>query len=255
MDDSVSVRCPAQLDPAMRQSIFDMMRRIIPAVGVMDFARADFRVTPEGEIYFLELNALPSLQPDAGIFDATKCLGLDYNQTILKILDAASGRLKLNGKGVKAPRRIRSTKSPRVALVYNLKRKDAADPAYEQEAEFDSQKTVDFLKATIEKFGCTVLPIEATRTLSENLHDCKVDVVFNIAEGTNKRASEAQVPAICDLLGIEHTGSDATCLAITLDKAITKKLLSPGRYSHAELPALSGRHENASRAGLSSRSS
>ena len=53
-----------------------------------------------------------------------------------------------------------------------------------------------------------------------------MDVVFNIAEGSNKRAREAQVPAVCDLLGIEHTGSDATCLAITLDKAITKKLLS-----------------------------
>lgn len=226
LDDSVAVRCPAQLDPALRSNLFELMRRIIPAVGVLDFARADFRVTPEGELFFLELNALPSLQPDAGVFEASKCLGLDYNQTILRILDAAVSRLKLNGKGQKAPKRIRTTKNPRVALVYNLKRKDPADPDYEREAEFDSQRTVDVLHTTIEKFGCTVIPIEATRTLTENLLDCKVDVVFNIAEGTNKRAREAQVPAICDLLGIEHTGSDATCLAITLDKAITKKLLA-----------------------------
>lgn len=225
-DDAVSVRCPAAIDPGVRAQIFELMKRIIPAVGVMDFARADFRITPENEVYFLELNALPSLQPGAGVFEASKVLGLDYNQTILKILEAATSRLKLNGKGLKAPRRILTTKTPRVGLVFNLKRKDPNDPGYEAEAEFDSQKTVDALKATIEKFGCAVVPIEATKTLSENLLESRVDVVFNIAEGSNKRAREAQVPAVCDLLGIEHTGSDATCLAITLDKAITKKLLS-----------------------------
>jgi D-alanine-D-alanine ligase len=113
-----------------------------------------------------------------------------------------------------------------VGLVYNLKRKDTNDPDYEREAEFDSQKTVDAIVGAIGKFGAQVTPIEATKKLTENLIEHHIDVVFNIAEGSNKRAREAQVPAICDLLGIEHTGSDATCLAITLDKAITKKLLS-----------------------------
>lgn len=85
---------------------------------------------------------------------------------------------------------------------------------------------MDALRKTLEGFGLVVAPIEANKQLMENLKESKVDVVFNIAEGSNKRAREAQVPAICDLLGIEHTASDATCLAITLDKAITKKLLS-----------------------------
>jgi D-alanine--D-alanine ligase len=226
LDDSVQVRCPTTLDPAVKASLIEMMKRIVPAVGVADFARADFRVSPEGEIYFLELNALPSLQPDAGLFEAGKLLGLNYNQTILKILEAAVNRLKLPGRGVKGPRRLLTNKNPRVALVYNLKRKQSADPEYEHEAEFDSQSTVDALKKGLEKVTPNVFQIEATRTLSENLKELRIDVVFNIAEGTNKRAREAQVPAICDLLGIEHTGSDATCLAITLDKAITKKLLS-----------------------------
>lgn len=226
LDETVSVRCPAQLEPAIRTLLVDYMKRIVPAVGVVDFARADFRITPEGDVYFLELNALPSLQPGAGVFEATKTLGLSYDQTILKILDAAVSRLKLNGKGPRIPRRLITSKTPRVALVYNLKRRDPADALYEHEAEFDSQQTIDNLDRTIEKFGCPVVPIEATKTLSENLKEARIDVVFNIAEGSNKRAREAQVPAVCDLLGIEHTGSDATCLAITLDKAITKRLLS-----------------------------
>src|SRR5690606_9637103 len=136
-------------------------------------------------------------------------------------------RLKLQqGRTVKSPRRIITSKMPRVALVYNLKRKKAGDPDYEREAEFDSQSTVDAISQVLQKKVGRVLCIEANKTLAENLKAANIEVVVNIAEGSNKRAREAQVPAICDLLGIEHTGSDATCLAITLDKAITKKLLS-----------------------------
>ena len=227
LDETVSVRCPAGIESGTRASLLEMMRRFLPVLGVVDFARADFRVTQEGEIYFLEVNALPSLQPGAGIFESARLLGLDYNRTILKILEAATVRHRLNGRGAtRAPQRMRTTKNPRVGLVYNLKRKDPQDPGFEAEAEFDSQRTIDALHATIERFGCPVIPIEATKKLSEDLIEFRVDVVFNIAEGTNKRAREAQVPAICDLLGIEHTGSDATCLAITLDKALTKKLLA-----------------------------
>ncbi len=225
-DDAVSVRCPAELEPATRSQLIEMMKRIVPVTGAVDFARADFRITPEGEIYFLELNALPSLQQGAGVFEASKVIGLDYDQTVLRILDAALSRLKRLGKSPKSPRRIVTSKMPRVALVYNLKRKSHGDPDYEREAEFDSQSTVDAIAAVLQKKVGRILCIEANKTLAENLKAANVEVVFNIAEGSNKRAREAQVPAICDLLGVEHTGSDATCLAITLDKAITKKLLS-----------------------------
>jgi D-alanine-D-alanine ligase len=225
-DDSVSVRCPAEIEPSTRAQLVEMMKRIVPVTGAVDFARADFRVTPEGEVYFLELNALPSLQPGAGVFESSRLLGLDYDQTILKILEAATTRLKKQGKNLKSPRRIISSKTPKVALVYNLKRKNPGDSDYEREAEFDSQSTVDAIATVIQKRIGRVLCIEANKSLAENLKAADVEVVFNIAEGSNKRAREAQVPAICDLLGIEHTGSDATCLAITLDKAITKKLLS-----------------------------
>jgi D-alanine-D-alanine ligase len=225
IDDHVEVRCPALLTPSQRALIVEMMKKVVSATGVVDFGRADFRITPDGDIYFLELNALPSLQPDAGLFLSSKLLGLDYNQTILKILEGAIARLKLSDKTPRTPRRIQ-TKIPKIGLVYNLKRKQAGEEGYENEAEFDSEKTVSALKSAIEKMNLPVIPIEATKTLSENLKEHKIDIVFNIAEGSNKRAREAQVPAICDLLGIEHTGSDATCLAITLDKAVTKKLLS-----------------------------
>ena len=52
-----------------------------------------------------------------------------------------------------------------------------------------------------------------------------VDVVFNIAEGISGRNREAQVPNLCELLGVPYTGSDSATLSICLDKALSKRLL------------------------------
>ena len=51
------------------------------------------------------------------------------------------------------------------------------------------------------------------------------DVVFNIAEGARGRGREAQVPALCELLGIPYSGSDPTTLSLCLDKGLTKQIL------------------------------
>src|SRR5690606_12034238 len=52
-----------------------------------------------------------------------------------------------------------------------------------------------------------------------------VDVVFNIAEGFKGRNREAQVPALLELLDIPYTGSDPATLALTLDKALAKRVV------------------------------
>jgi len=68
------------------------MKKLVIALSIVDMARADFRVTPTGEVYFIEINALPSLQPGAGIFEASKNLGLSYDDTILHIVASALAR-------------------------------------------------------------------------------------------------------------------------------------------------------------------
>jgi D-alanine-D-alanine ligase len=55
--------------------------------------------------------------------------------------------------------------------------------------------------------------------------DSPVDLVFNIAEGAGGRNREAAVPALCELMGIPYTGSDAATLSIALDKALSKRVL------------------------------
>jgi D-alanine-D-alanine ligase len=110
-----------------------------------------------------------------------------------------------------------------VGLAFNLKRVDPADS--DAEVEFDSPRTIAAITAAIESYGHTVVPLEATADLPRALADAAPDVVFNIAEGLRGRGREAQVPALCELSAIPYTGSDATALALSLDKGLTKHVL------------------------------
>ncbi len=51
--------------------------------------------------------------------------------------------------------------------------------------------------------------------------------MLNIAEGSGQlRSRESRVPAVLEMLGIPHTGSDPLTLAVTLDKDCAKRLVA-----------------------------
>ena len=224
-DDKVEVLCPARIDDDVRKYLIILVQKIVKVLGVNDMSRADFRITPSGEVFFIEINPLPSLQPGAGVFAATRLLGLSYQDTINAIVNAAIKRQKVKDKGIHRSRNL-IKRDPHFALVYNLRRKGHEEIGYEDEAEFDSANTVNSIRAAIESTGYKVDMIEADRELAQKLTENEIDIVFNIAEGLNKQTREAQVPAVCDLIGVEHTGSDASCLAITLNKSFTSRLMA-----------------------------
>jgi D-alanine-D-alanine ligase len=102
---------------------------------------------------------------------------------------------------------------------------DSGQPADEQ-AEFDSPETVKAIKEAIESHGHEVVMIDADEHALSKLRDSKPDIVFNIAEGLRGESRESQIPLFCEMLGIPYTGSGPLTLAITLDKARTKEILS-----------------------------
>lgn len=112
----------------------------------------------------------------------------------------------------------------RIGLTYNLRRVTVAQG--DSEAEFDTPTTIDALSASVRAQGHDVIPLEADADLPIQLRDARVDMVFNIAEGLAGINREAQVPALCEMMGIEYTGSDAACMAITLNKATAKRLVA-----------------------------
>jgi len=113
-------------------------------------------------------------------------------------------------------------------LTYNLKRAvyERDGIPFDVDSEFDSQQTIDTIVESLGRAGHTVHLVEATADLPQWFLTHRVDLVFNIAEGTHGANRESQVPAILESLRVPFTGSSSVTLAIALDKAKTKQILS-----------------------------
>jgi D-alanine-D-alanine ligase len=221
---AVRMRCPASVPRDVAARLRAISNDAIRGLGLKDIARLDFRVADDGRIYLLEANALPALGRSSSIFVATAQLGLSYDDTIAAILNAAALRGNVataHELGLRHRRRGRH-RPIRVGFTYNVKRTHDGD----EQAEFDPPETIIAISNALARQGFIVVHLEATPDLPRVLAEADVDLIFNIAEGVEGRNREAQVPALCELLGIPYTGSDSATLAIALDKALCKKVLS-----------------------------
>ena len=115
----------------------------------------------------------------------------------------------------------------RVAFCYNVRHAGAGvDSAAQAEAEFDEPATIAAIHDAIEANGHTCTDVEANEEAFETLRDLRgsIDFVFNIAEGQRGQAREAQIPAMLEMLDIPFSHSGSLTHAISLDKALTKKV-------------------------------
>ncbi len=149
-----------------------------------------------------------------------------------------------------------------VALVYNQKKEDAAPqslsedggdppslsgtlaqtsslaavstlsntPLVDRFAEWDTAETIQAVKQALEALHDVSL-VEADEDAYGKLRAVRPDIVFNVAEGMEGVSREAQIPAILEMLRIPYTGSDPLTLAVCLDKARTKEILSYHRIA------------------------
>jgi D-alanine-D-alanine ligase len=116
----------------------------------------------------------------------------------------------------------------RVALLANLK-KNA--PKFEGMSEdqwddLDSEKTVNALVEAIRSAGHTCEFLEGDITILDTIRKFKPDICFNICEGHFGDAREAQVPAFLEMLQIPYTGSKVLTMSLSLDKPMTKRVLT-----------------------------
>jgi len=114
-----------------------------------------------------------------------------------------------------------------VGLTYDL-RADYLAMGYgeEETAEFDRPDTIDAIEREIKALGHRTERIGHVRRLAERLvAGARFDLVFNIAEGVFGFGREAQVPALLDAYGIPYTFCDPLCAAVTLHKAVAKRVL------------------------------
>lgn len=100
--DSVHVICPARINAQEEKSVLEMARQVFDIMTCPDLGRVDIRLHTNGEPYFIELNPLPSLHPDASMMVAAKIRGLEFREVIRLIIRSAARRY---GLALRQPRK------------------------------------------------------------------------------------------------------------------------------------------------------
>lgn len=128
-----------------------------------------------------------------------------------------------------------------IGFVYDLKRDYLAEGYSDRDvAEFDSEDTVGAIAATLTELGHRVDRIGHAKNLCRRLvNGDSWDLVFNISEGLRGRSREAQTPAILELYDVPYTFSDPLVSAVTLDKAVAKRLVRDAGLATAAFEVVS----------------
>jgi D-alanine-D-alanine ligase len=116
----------------------------------------------------------------------------------------------------------------RIALLHNAKPErlpaGLPDDAFE---EYDREGTIAAVARALEGAGAEVRRVPADPRLPFRLAEGLFDFAFNMAEGEGRRCREAIPAAVCELISLPYTGSDPLTLAVTLDKAVARRVVSP----------------------------
>jgi len=88
----VEYECPARLEEKVLEKIALSSLKVFKALGCRDFARVDFRVSPQGIPYFLEINPLPGLGTYSDLVIMAIKMGWAHEELIGAVLDAALER-------------------------------------------------------------------------------------------------------------------------------------------------------------------
>jgi D-alanine-D-alanine ligase len=89
----VRVEIPAALDDRVHLRLQDAAARAFAALGVTGYGRADFRITPQGDVVFIEMNPLPSLA-DGELFAAAAAMGSTAEVLLACVVRAARAPIR-----------------------------------------------------------------------------------------------------------------------------------------------------------------
>ncbi|MBN1269549.1 MAG: D-alanine--D-alanine ligase [Kiritimatiellae bacterium] len=80
---------PAQIPAEWTAGCQDLARRAFRALGCRGMGRADFRMTPQGEFYLLELNNIPGFTETSLLPKAAQAAGMDFPALCDRIMSMA----------------------------------------------------------------------------------------------------------------------------------------------------------------------
>lgn len=130
----------------------------------------------------------------------------------------------------------------RIGVTYDLRSDYLAQGLGEEEtAEFDAEETIAAVCQALTELGHRPDCIGGIKPLAAALvQGQRWDAVFNICEGLKGVAREAQVPALLEAYDIPYVFSDPLTLALTLDKAMTKRVVRDAGVPTADFALIEG---------------
>jgi len=82
----ITTRAAEELSPVVVAKLDKLSRRIYRALGLSGYARMDFRVTAEGNVYVLEANANPNLEAEEDFAESARAAGIPYAELLEKLM-------------------------------------------------------------------------------------------------------------------------------------------------------------------------
>lgn len=82
-----SIHVPARILPEKAEEIKQTAIKIYRLLGCACFARVDMFLTPDGEIYFNEVNTIPGFTPHSRYPNMLKAAGISFEETVGRLLE------------------------------------------------------------------------------------------------------------------------------------------------------------------------
>ena len=83
----ITTHAAADLPPAVLATLDRLSRRIYRTLGLSGYARMDFRVNAEGQVYVLEANANPNLEAAEDFAESARAAGTAYGELLERLMD------------------------------------------------------------------------------------------------------------------------------------------------------------------------
>jgi D-alanine-D-alanine ligase len=83
---------PANVSPRLAKKLGGVAMKAYRLLGCRDYARVDFRVTPDGKPYILEVNPNPELSDDAGFAGCLGSIHVSYQEFVVGLIRHALER-------------------------------------------------------------------------------------------------------------------------------------------------------------------
>jgi D-alanine-D-alanine ligase len=82
----ITTRAAVDLPPPVLARLDKLSRRIYRALGLSGYARMDFRVTADGQVYVLEANANPNLEAEEDFAESARAAGVGYDELLERLM-------------------------------------------------------------------------------------------------------------------------------------------------------------------------